>query len=210
MQMRKFGASAFLLLLLLASVQIRAADDCKYDEDAMLALDENAFDQDLAGAGGGWRAIANIPGCKLAAADLLAAYRAKHPGVSSTVTWHEGQMRASAGQYKEAIPLLQSAQKPADQDLAGWNYYVDATVAFLRHDKQALLGARERLAAVTYPENLGMPPLKDGYIEIPTQPGQPVMKMHWPPNIDVVDGLLACFDKPYSEAYSASCRPSVP
>ena len=117
-------------------------------------------------------------------------------------------MRASGGQYERAIPLLESARKAADQDLAGWNYYVDATTAFLRRDKPALLAARERLAAVAYPENASLPPLKDGYFEFPGQPGQPVMRMRWPPNIDVVDRLVTCFAKPYSEAYGSSCRPS--
>lgn len=206
--MSKLVAAAFSFLLL-GSAAIYAADRCKHDKDAMLALDEKPFDQDLAG-GGGWRAIANIPGCELAAADLLAAYRARHPGSESILAWHEGQMRASAGQYKQAIPLLESARKPTDQDPAGWNHYVDASLAFLQHDKPALLTARERLAAIAYPESAGMPPLKDDYIEFPAQPGQPVMRTRWPPNIDVVDGLVACFDKPYAEAYGASCRPSSP
>ena len=119
-------------------------------------------------------------------------------------------MRASAGQYERAIPLLESARMPADKDLAGWNYYVDASVAFLRHDKPALLDAQGRLATVAYPQITGLPPLKDGFFELPTQPGQPAMKMRWPPNIDVVDGLVACFDKLYSQAYKPSCQPSSP
>jgi hypothetical protein len=28
----------------------------------------------------------------------------------------------------------------------------------------------------------------------------------WPPNLDVVDGLSACFNLPYAEAYGAACR----
>jgi len=27
----------------------------------------------------------------------------------------------------------------------------------------------------------------------------------WPPNLDILDQLLACFDRPYREAYS-DCR----
>ena len=204
--MRKFTAVAFFFLLL-GSPAIHAADRCKYDEEALLALDENAFDQDLSG---GWRAIASIPGCERAAAELLAAYRAKHPNAGTLLAWHEGQMRASAGQYEQAIPLLEAARKPVEQDPTGWNHYVDATLAFLRHDNPALLAAQKRLAAVAYPEGAGMPPLKDGYFELPAPPGQPGMKMRWPPNIEVVDGLVACFRKPYEEAYGASCRPPRP
>lgn len=194
------------LLLLSFSHASLAADPCAYDRDAMLALDEHAFDQDLAG---GWRALDNLPGCQLAAAELIAAYRAAHPGSSSLLAWHEGQARASAGQYEQAIPLLEHARKPAEQDLAGWNHYVDATVAFLRGDEPALLQARQRLASIPYPEGAGLPPLRDGHIEFPAQPGQPAMRMRWPTNLDVVDGLAACFGKPYAEAYGAACRPAT-
>jgi len=202
-------ASVFVIILL-SSPAIHAADRCEYDQQALLALDEKAFDQDLSGRGGGWRAIASTPGCDLAAADLLAAYQAKHPSSSSILAWHEGQVRASAGQYERAIPLLESARKPTDQDAVGWNYYVDATVAFLRRDRSGLLTAREFLSAVAFPKDASMPPLKDGIIELPAQPGQPTTRMRWPPNIDVVDGLIACFDKPYSEAYKTTCRPPLP
>jgi hypothetical protein len=51
-----------------------------------------------------------------------------------------------------------------------------------------------------------MPPLKDGFIEFPAEAGQPAMKVRWPPNLDVVDGFLNCFDKSYDEAYGAACR----
>ncbi|WP_155394139.1 hypothetical protein [Xanthomonas albilineans] len=44
-------------------------------------------------------------------------------------------MRAFAGDSAAAIALMQAAQKPPSQDIAGWNPYVDATVAFLVHDR---------------------------------------------------------------------------
>ena len=160
--------------------------------------------------GGGWRAIANRPGCELAAADLLAAYRAAHPEASALLAWHEGQVRATAGQYERAIPLLDQDRKPATQDKAGWNLYVDATLALLRRDKPGLPRARQQLAAVPSPEGAGLPPLKDGYFELPTTAGQPPVRMRWPPNIEVVDGLVACYGKPYAEAYSAACRSHAP
>jgi hypothetical protein len=31
----------------------------------------------------------------------------------------------------------------------------------------------------------------------------------WPPNLDVLDRLLTCFDRPYREAYG-DCRPETP
>lgn len=179
--------------------------ECSYDEDAMLALDEAAFDQSL--PNGGWRAIGNIPGCEVAAAELIAAYRVRHPAASSTVAWHEGQMWAAAGSHGKALPALESARKDPARDPAGWNHYVDATIAFLAGDREALEQARARLAAVAFDESSGLPPLVDGFIELPTQAGQPSLRMRWPPNIEVVDGLLNCFGKPYNEAYGMACRP---
>jgi hypothetical protein len=117
-------------------------------------------------------------------------------------------MRAIAGQIERAVPLLLDSKHDAATDLAGWNDYVDATVAFLRRDQEALLAARDRLAATPYPS--GMPPLVDGVMEVPSGPGQSPMRIRWPPNIDVVDGLVACFGQSYGEAYSASCRPQTP
>ena len=199
-----------LAMLLAFTSQAHAAESCAYDKAAMLDLDERAFDQDLASGGGGWRALANRPGCEPAAADLLAAYRAAHPGASGVLAWHEGQMRATAGQYDQAIPLLESDRKPPEQDPAGWNHYVDATVAFLRRDRAALVEAHRLLAAVPYPEGSGLPPLDGGYFEIPGAPGQPPARMRWPPNVEVVEGLIACFDKPYAQAYGTACRSHAP
>ena len=203
--MRQLLAIAFAL----AACSVIAAEPpdgkCAYDQEALLSLDEAAFDQDL--PNGGWRRIGNIPGCEAAAADLIAAYRARHPESSSTVAWHQGQMLASAGMNEQAVPALESARKDPSEDVAGWNHYVDATIAFLFGDRERLEQARDQLAAVPHDATPGMPPLVDGYIELPTQPGQPPIRMRWPPNIDVVDGLINCFGKPYSEAYGASCRP---
>jgi hypothetical protein len=119
-------------------------------------------------------------------------------------------MRASAGQYAAAIPLLVASRKPAAEDLAGWNAYVDATIAFLQGNNAALLDARTRLAAVPYPAGAGMPPLRGGQIEFPSPPGQPPIRMRWPPNLEAVDGLVACFGKPYDVAYGSACRAAKP
>src|SRR4051794_36183667 len=64
------GMIAFMLML--APVQAAATTGCYDDRAALLALDQKAFDQDLAG---GWRAVAASPGCELAAADLIRDYR---------------------------------------------------------------------------------------------------------------------------------------
>lgn len=195
------------VLMLLFGTSLAAADDaCDHDREALLALDETAFDQDLSNGGGGWRSLANMPGCQTVAADLIAAYRAKHGSTNSTLLWHEGQLRAMAGDAEGAIPLLSAARRDDAADKRGWNAYVDATVAFLRQDKDQLLQAKDRLAAVPYVAEPGSPPLKDGYFEVPTSPGQPPFRMRWPPNIEVVEGFVACFGEPYAKAYGMECR----
>jgi len=200
-------AAALLLLANAAAAPVHAAPDCSYDRKAMLALDEDAFDQDLGNGGGGWRSLEGKAGCEQATAELIAAYRAAHPGGSTLLAWHEGQVRASLGQDAQAIALFEAARKPAEKDLAGWNLYVDASIAFLRRDRTALQAARDALASVAYPGGDDAPPLKDGYLEFPAADGQPAMRVRWPPNIDVVDGFLHCFDKPYKDAYRSECRP---
>ena len=97
----------------------------------------------------------------------------------------------------------------AQTDRAGWNAYVDATIAFLQRDRAALVRARARLAAVPVPPDQAMPELVKGVLHIQLSNGD-IMKLRWPPNIDVVDGLLACYDQPYAQAYRDQCRPPLP
>lgn len=166
----------------------------------MLALDQDKFDQDMTG---GWRALAAKPGCDLAAADLLRDYRLAHGLEASILYWHEGQLRASAGQTDQAIALLaRSYRGPGGK--FGWNEYVDASIAFLRRDRAAFDDAWRRLAAIA-----PMPGVKDGYLEVTMANGS-MHKSRWPMNIGVVEGFAQCFDKPYREAYSSACRPAAP
>lgn len=183
---------------------------CAHDREVLLALPEPAFDQDLSNGGGGWRALAAKPECVLVAADLIRDYRGRHRLEGGTLAWHEGQLRAQAGDVEQAIALFERARKP-EEDAIGWNAYVDASIAFLRGDRASLVAARERLAAVRYPADGDMPPLEDGFVEFPAQDGRPAMRMRWPPNLDVVDGLIRCFGQPYRIAYGAACRePAAP
>lgn len=189
----------------IACAQETPTPNCVYDRARMLALDEDKFDQDMSG---GWRAISSIPGCELVAAGLLHEYREAHHQDSGLLFWHEAQLRAFSGQYREAITLMARSYKPADADKAGWNPYVDATIAFLRKDKAALDEARSRLAVVPPPpDNKEMSPVVDGYTEMKFADGT-TRKVRWPLNSDVVEGLENCFDKPYVEAYRNECRQS--
>jgi len=202
-------APAILLSCLLlapcgvALAQASAPTDCHVDRARLLALDEQRFDQDMAG---GWRELASRPGCNLAAADLVRDYRQAQRNEAGLLVWHEAQLRAFGGQALAAATLMERARKPADADRAGWNPYVDATVAFLRRDRAAFDKARAVLAAVPVPVGKDIPPVVNGFMEIDGPDGQK-RQMRWPPNIDVVDGLRHCFDKSYEEAYgSDACR----
>ena len=182
-----------------------ATPDCSHDRERLLALDEQAFDQDLSNGGGGWRALDNRPGCTQVAADLIRDYRQRHDNHASILYWHEAQLRASLNDYPAAIALMRRSHKPAEANSGGWNEYVDASIAFLEKDRPALLDARERLSQLKPPGEVQLD--EQGRFEITLDDGQK-FKMRWPPNIDVVDGLIHCFDRSYDEAYGSACRPA--
>ncbi|GEM_PF-3407146 len=103
-----------IMLLSLALAQSPpAAVPCAYDHEAMMAQSTRDFDQTPSG----WRSVAQTPGCETQAADLIKAYRranwaAHKPAEIHTSYWHEGQMRAAAGQDQAAIPLLMAGSTP--------------------------------------------------------------------------------------------------
>jgi hypothetical protein len=184
--------------------QEASSKSCTFDRARLPALDEGQFDQDMSG---GWRALAATPGCTLAAADLLRDYREVHHTDSGMLFWHEAQMRAKAGQYPESIALMKRSYKPANLDKAGWNPYVDATIAFLSRNREAFEQAKARLAAVEPLVADGISPIIDGYVEVDMADGSKT-KFRWPLNIDVVERLGNCFNKPYAEAYADECPQS--
>ncbi len=195
------------MLLALAFATVAATSDkapsvpdCPVDHAAMMALSVDAFDQDMEG---GWRALDNRKGCQATAADLIADYRRlpKAQGIG-LLAWHEAQIRAGLGQSERAIALMRESYKTEAEDKAGWNPYVDGTIAFLRKDRAALEQARARLATVTPPPGMEV---KDGHFTMSVD-GEPV-RVPWPLNLNVLDGLLRCFDKDYTTAYGTpACR----
>lgn len=180
---------AAALALAATGMAADAAGPCAHDRAALLALDRQAFDQDM---DGGWRRLAAREGCALAAADLIRDYREIHPSDPGILYWHEGQLRANAGQAGQAIALFERSRKADDP--FGWNPYVDASIAFLRGDRPALLAAREALMRVPRPAGFA-PRDRDG---------RPI-EIRWPPNLHVVDRLIACFGRGYRVAYSGTC-----
>ena len=176
-----------------------ASDPCSVSYRAMLDLGIRGFDQDM---NGGWRALARRPECREEAADLIKTYREFLQSRMRTLNWHEAQLRAELGQAEQAIALMErSRHQPIEhgQDQGDWNAYVDATIAFMRGDRPALLAARERLARFPVPEGYRYVDA-NGVERTGRPPG-------WPYNLDVVDALIRCLGRPYGEAYgSAQCR----
>jgi hypothetical protein len=166
-----------------------SAASCVPDRAALLALDMAKFDQDL---DGGWRVVAKRNGCLNAAADLIRDYHAALSEKSFLLYWHEGQARAINGDYAAAEPLFEMSYN-TQNDTIGWNLYVDATLAFIRRDKAALTKAWFALANLPPPAN----------VQLDQNGNSPADS--WPPNLDVVEDLLACFDQQYTEAYQ-NCR----
>ncbi len=162
---------------------------CTYDRDQMMALDQQAFDQDM---NGGWRVLARDPACAAVTADLIRDYREAHRLTDTILYWHEGQMRAEAGQYGAAIALFDRSRHAAP-DPFGWNLYVDASIAFLRGDRPALMRAREALSVLPRPENYE-----------PRDPSGRRLSISWPMNLNVVDALIRCFGQSYARAYACA------
>ncbi|GMN03182.1 hypothetical protein [Erythrobacter sp. MTPC3] len=174
-----------------------ARPDCSYDLDAMLALDRNAFDQDI--PDGGWRALSK-DGCHSEAAELIRIWRHAKRDHNSILYWHEGQMRAFAGQTKEAIALFsRTYTAPEDDADFGWNHYVSGTIAFLRKDREHLQAAIGRLKTIPEPENNSF-----------TRPDGTTVQMSWSPNLNVLEGFEKCWEKSYAEAYgNRDCSASL-
>jgi hypothetical protein len=175
----------------IAIAQATATEPCAYDRTAALAMSRDAFDQD---ANGGWRALSKVPGCEVAAAELIAAYRAAHPQSPSGLYWHEGQVRANIGDYERAAALFGQSK---GQDVA-WNLYVDGSIAFLRKDRPGMDRALHDLAAIPQP-----PWFADTAADVLKRMG---VKITWPENLPVLEKLSLCFDKTYLEAYGGGCQ----
>lgn len=189
-----------MFALLLAAAQPAKpvpAPDCSYDLEAMLALDRNAFDQDLQG---GWRVLAAKDGCEIATAELIRAWRHEKRDHTHILYWHEGQLRAEAGQTSEAVALFRLTYQPADEDAGfGWNHYVSGTIAFLQRDRKGLAAAMTLLKAVPEPDNNSF-----------TRPDGTVVQLTWPPNLKVLEAFERCWDNSYAEAYSENRCLSLP
>lgn len=188
----KYMLASFLLLMT-ASVTVTYASDCapsQNEREVMLKLSFKQFDQQQ---DSGWRPL-YAKQCYVQAAALLDAYMKRHPDTvrqQYMLPFHTGQMFALAGQYGKAIDYMRKGYTDRKSSTIDWNAFVDANIAFLEHDHSNLLKKRNRINR--------QPPLSEG-------PGVPAWAVGKKMNLDVVDGFLACFDKPYADAYGDKCR----
>ncbi len=174
------AAMASIMLATLAGMPACTATDRNQTEVAAKSDYEN-FDQQY---GSGWRKLAEA-GKYLDAARAIDDYLANRTNLENwqriNLRFHAGQLYAHANQTEIALARFRAAinpQEPADSPML-WNAYVKATIAFLEQDLNTLVACRDELA--------------NG----PTFQGQKV-------NLNVVDTLIANFDKPYAEAYSST------
>lgn len=165
----------------------------------MLAQDVVTFDQT---EGEGWRRLDDA-GCFIEAAEILRDWRASNTGDFSLddpgdrlllriLAWHEAQMWAFGGRTELSLPIFESSYVVGESNSdAAWNLYVAGTIAFLHRERPALEAATAELAAIPPPPGWGNAVGADG---------QPI-SLPWPQNLDVLEGLLRCWDRPYAEAY---------
>jgi hypothetical protein len=155
-----------------------------------MAMDLQAFDQGPSG----WRRFEMMLDCETDTADLIREYRDRHiskltPAQATGLYWHEGQLRAAAGDTISAASLMEQSVFAGEDR---WSVlYKKATVAFLRRALETLKRTRAALgsiAAEDLPLNAAVP------AEIP--------------NLVRVDGLISCFDRPYAVAYTCTTRES--
>ncbi len=176
---------SFLLLLSSAQAAEPQAVDCSYDLDAMLALELQQFDQDQKG---GWRALSS-KGCHSEAAELIREWRFHKRSHDNILYWHEGQLRAFAGQTQQAIDLFSLTYEPQEFDDFGWNHYVNGTIAYLVKNRDILDKSVERYKA----------------LELKKRAKQELDQEQWPVNLRILIAFQKCFGKSYEEAYT-SCR----
>ena len=160
------------------------------EHERILGLSFAEFDQT---EDDGWRPY-YLAKCYVIAADLLVTYVERHPDLvreNYILPFHAGQMLAMAGDYDNATLYLQRGYSSRESKLVDWNAFVEAHLAFIEKDAERLAAMRLRIDK--------QPAMVDG-------PGVPDWAVGKKINLDVVDGFLACFDKPFAVAYEEPCR----
>ena len=196
-----FVASVFAALSPADQLALTA---CGVDAEALdvfMEMDQSSFDQDFTG---GWREVYEREGCGVGAAVLVETYilfsQPFPPETHGILRWHAGQILANEGETARALAFFQGTYLPEDDgSKSDWDLYVDATIAFLDNDQVALENARDVLAART-PDEETMA-LRQQFLDDNPTITMPDGFVTESQNLPVVDGLVACFGRPYSEAY---------
>ncbi|MDP5208375.1 hypothetical protein [Microbulbifer sp. 2205BS26-8] len=188
-------ALLFLILFNLPLMSYGGDQSCvigKEEKARVIRLEFWEFDQSQTD---GWRPFYEA-GCYQIAADLLIEYVNMNPALANKhviLNMHAGQMLASTGNYEKAKNYFSMSYSPMkDKAWINWNAFVDATIAFINSDMPGLKSAKEKIELQ----------------ETITKEAYPNFPEYWwgkKMNLDVVNGFIACFDKPYVEAYE-NCR----
>jgi hypothetical protein len=159
--------AAALLVASAASCEVPAGE-----VTAQLGLDYEAFDS--VPAPYGWRFLLQAK-CTDSAVGLLIAYSKANAfrleqAQALEMRFHVGQALAMSGRETEAIPHFEQALAP--DAAAEWRTYVEATLAFLKHDRATLEASRDAYARIA-PASM---------------------------RLRIIDGMLACPSEAYSTA----------
>jgi len=194
--------SPFFLLSAQLQKEMTACTVEQAEFDRLLALSQKGFDQNFSGEG--WRPLADKEGCKNTAGEVIKAYilysTPAIPENQNILRWHAGQMKAGAGKYNEALAFFRGTYyRDSDTRNGEWNLYVDATIAFLSGDREALVQARDKLAAMPVSEKLKTARRK--FLKDNPNITMPDEFVDEPQNLTPVNNLLTCFGQPYAKAY---------
>lgn len=135
-------------------------------------------------------------GCQASMADALASFRERHAGELSSPTlsayryrlfWFEGYYAAEAEQFERAAALFRQARSEARREYDPAFY--DAYIAFFTRDLGSAQRARDALSQQFDARQLS---------------GWQRQSADW--QLAKLDGLIACFDRPFTEADRACAR----
>ncbi|MBD2102674.1 hypothetical protein [Leptolyngbya sp. FACHB-261] len=154
------------------------------EEQSSLSLGYDAFDQT---PNQGWRRLSKME-CYCQAAGLIVSYLNTNTNLRGNereiLAFHAGQMFAYDNNYESAISFFeQSFSSPEGVPPEfkpysdAWDAYVNATIAFLKQNRAALIAYRAEVAKG--------PSLDNGQVM----------------NLGVVDRLIENFGRPYRQAY---------
>ncbi|WP_416877646.1 hypothetical protein [Litorimonas sp.] len=188
---------------MLSKTQLKNCGVSGVEYSRLMALDTHGFDQDMQG---GWREIANKENCKAAAGQLIKDYIAYHnikPHSGSDILyWHVGQMQAYSGQTEDALKYFNMSYNKQAEDLTNekeWALYAEGTIAFLKKEKGRLIAAKNELAKYKVSDDkiAAIKQMQKNNPNVMFPEGFPEKSL----NLIALEGLLRCFDQPYSKAY---------